>query len=136
MQSDTAPGGVRTAYAVLDGAVRVTIAGRHVVPVVCAWAGLLRAERDRARGGAKRLVLLGAMAVTGGLVAVAALSTGAVLGLRELGWPVWAATALPTAAGLAAAIAAGALGYTRLVHVTFPETRRRIGALLEILDEP
>jgi hypothetical protein len=136
MDPQAPPDGTAAARSVLDSAARVVIVGRHSVPIVRAWAGLIRAEGDLARDSLSGLLVAAFVAVFGGLVLLAALSAGAVLGLRELGWPLWAAIALPAGAGTAVAIAAGWIGYTRFVRLTFPETRRRLGALLEVLDEP
>jgi hypothetical protein len=136
MEPGAVSGGVRTAHAMLDGAVRVTIVGRHAVPIVRAWAGLIRAERAVARDSVTGLLAAAAVALVSVLIVLAAVVAGAMLGLRELGWPVWAATAVPVAVGTVAAVASGWIGYTRAVRLTFPETRRRFGALLEVLDEP
>lgn len=121
---------------VLDSAARVVIVGRHSVPIIRAWAGLIRAEGDLARDSLSGLLITATLAVFGSLVFLTTLIGGAMLALRELGWPVWAATALPAGVGLAIALFAGWLAYARLLRLTFPETRRRLGALLEVLDEP
>ena len=136
MQAPAPPDDGAAARSMLDSAARVVVVGRHAVPIVRAWAGLIRAEGDLARDSLSSLLIATAVAVFGALVFLAALIGGAMLGLRELGWPVWAATALPAGVGLALCIAAGWVGHARFVRLTFPETRRRLGALLEVLDEP
>lgn len=120
----------------LDSTARVVTLGRHAVPIVRAWAGLIRAEADLARDGLAGLLIATGVVVLGVLLLLSALTGGAILGLRELGWPLWAAIALPAATGLLLAAGAGWLAYARLMRLTFPETRCRFIALLEVLDEP
>jgi len=124
------------ARSLLDGAARVVIVGRHSVPILRAWAGLIRAEGDLARDSVSGILIAAGIALFGIFILFTALIGGAMLGLRELGWPVWAATALPAAVGISVAIAGGAFAYARFHRLTFPETRRRLGVLLEVLDEP
>ncbi|TDR46752.1 hypothetical protein DFR29_103288 [Tahibacter aquaticus] len=135
MDAPAPPNDGAAARSMLDSTARVVIVGRHALPIVRAWAGLVRAEGDVARDSLSGLLLAAAVGVAGALIFLTALVGGAMLGLRELGWPVWAATALPAGLGLSTAIAAGWVGYTRFVRLTFPQTRRRLGALLEVLDE-
>lgn len=135
MEGASAPRTPYAAHAVLDTTARVLTLGRHTLPIVRAWAGLVRAEGDLARDSLASLLIAAAVAALGAFVLLTALIGGAMLGLRELGWPVWAATALPAGVGLCAAGLAGGFAYTRFVRLTFPETRRRIVALLEVLDD-
>lgn len=123
------------ARSLLDRAARVVIVGRHSVPILRAWAGLVRAEGDLARENLPRILVAAGIAAFGVFVVFTALIGGAMLGLREVGWPVWAATALPAGIGLVAAIAAGGFAYARFDRLTFIQTRRRLGILLEVLDE-
>jgi hypothetical protein len=136
MQSPVPPDRTEAARSLLDSAARIVIVGRHCVPILRAWAGLIRAEGDLARDNLPRILIAGGIAAFGVFVVFTALIGGAMLGLREIGWPVWAATALPAGVGIAAAIAAGGFAYVRFRRLTFPETRRRLGVLLEVLDEP
>lgn len=131
-----APDRTEAARSLLDSAARAVIVGRHSVPIVRAWAGLIRAESDVARHSLSGILIAAGAAAFGLLVVFTALIGGAMLGLREIGWPVWAATALPAGVGIAVAIAAGGFTYIRFHRLTFPETRRRLGVLLEVLDEP
>lgn len=136
MESPTAPDRTEAARSLLDSAARVVIVGRHSVPILRAWAGLIRAEGDVARDSLSGILITAGIAAFGVFVFFTALIGGAMLGLREIGWPVWAATALPAGVGLAVALAAGGFAYVRFHRLTFPETRRRLGVLLEVLDEP
>lgn len=123
------------ARSLFDNAARVVVVGRHSLPIVQAWAGLIRAEGDLARRSLSGLLIATAISALGVFVLLTALLGGSMLALREVGWPVWAATALPAGVGLLLAGLAGWFAYTRFVRLTFPETRRRLGVLLEVLDE-
>ncbi len=136
MESPVPPDRTQAARSLLDSAAWVVIVGRHSVPILRAWAGLIRAEGDVARDSVSGIVIAAGIAAFGVFVVFTALIGGAMLGLREIGWPVWAATALPAGVGIAVAIAAGGFAYVRFHRLTFPETRRRLGVLLEVLDEP
>lgn len=136
MESPVPPDRTEAARSLLDSAARVVIVGRHSVPILRAWAGLVRAEGDVARDSVSGILIAAGIAAFGVFVVFTALIGGAMLGLREIGWPVWAATALPAGTGIAVAIAAGGFAYVRFHRLTFPETRRRLGVLLEVLDEP
>jgi sterol desaturase/sphingolipid hydroxylase (fatty acid hydroxylase superfamily) len=136
MESPAAPDRTEAAHSLLDSAARVVIVGRHSVPILRAWAGLIRAEGDVARDSVSGILIAAGIAAFGVFVVFTALIGGAMLGLREIGWPVWAATALPAGVGIAVAIAASGFAYVRFHRLTFPETRRRLGVLLEVLDEP
>jgi hypothetical protein len=133
---ESPPDRTEAVRSLLDGAARVVIVGRHSVPILRAWAGLIRAEGDLARDNLSRILIAAGLAVFGVFVVFTALIGGAILGLREIGWPVWAATALPAGVGIAVALVAGGFAYARFHCLTFPETRRRLGVLLEVLDEP
>lgn len=136
MESPGPPGRSDAARSLLDSAARVAIVGRHSVPILRAWAGLIRAEGDLARDNLSRILVAAGIAAFGVFVVFTALIGGTMLGLREIGWPVWAATALPAGIGITVAVAAGGFAYVRFHRLTFPETRRRLGVLLEVLDEP
>ena len=128
-------GHLLAAWPVLGTAYRLALVVNEARPVATRGLRLVRAEARLAKESLPVVARAGLAALLGFWVLLDALVAGAVLALVAAGWPLGWAIALPAAIGLAALLVGGLLAWRGVEHLTFVQSRARLHALLEVLDE-
>ena len=108
---------------------------REVEPLLKGYVRLARAETALAAASVKGAGTWLALAVFGSLLAMMAGIAALLVLLRERGLPLWAAFAWIAAPSILLAIVGFVAGAMRVERCTFPQTRKRVQVLMDLIDE-
>ena len=128
-------GSMLAAWPVIGTAYRLSWTADEVLPLARRGIRLIRAEAQLARESVPLALYSALAALLGFWVLLAALVAGSVIALHDADWPLAGAIGLPAGIGLLLLIGGALLVWRGVERLTFVETRARVKAMLEVLDD-
>lgn len=122
-------------WPLLGSVYRIAVTIEETLPVARSGLRLVRAEARLARESVPPLLWSAVAALFGLWIMLGALAAGTVMSLTTAGWPLGWAVSLPAAAGFAVLLVGGFFAWRGIERLTFAESRARLHALLEVIDE-